>query len=166
MVEWNIKPAFSKPVLQITDCQVISILTEYITTLAVFLWSKLKSETINRCIISGLKVTRLSNSPVGQVCKIYRLHLCREIRPLPNKYPVYNIKKFLGEAAALEIWGMQNTPRSSFARSVSTWEGPIYRLNWYDRHLKWVQANNLCWIELFEINLSDHLTVYKEISNV
>ena len=29
-----------------------------------------------------------------------------------------------------------------------------------------MQANNLCWIELFEIELFDHLTVSKQMSDV
>ena len=33
-------------------------------------------------------------------------------------------------------------------------------------HLNWVQTNDLCWIELLEIEQFDHLTVYKQMTDV
>ena len=51
-------------------------------------------------------------SPVGWGCRIYRLHLCRGVRPpLPNKCPGYDTKQSDGEASVLlELRGMWSTP--------------------------------------------------------
>ena len=62
----------------------------------------------------------------------------------------------------LEIWGMQSTlpchySQSTLAWSGSIWKGPIYDLNRTIWHLNWVQTNDLCHIELFEVKLFDHL---------
>ena len=37
----------------------------------------------------------------------------------------------------------------------------IYESNKTDFHLNWVQTNELCEIELFEIELFDHLIMFK-----
>ena len=48
---------------------------------------------------------------VGWGCRIHQLHLCKEVTPLPNEYPRYDIKQSDGEALVmLELWGMQSTP--------------------------------------------------------
>ena len=76
----------------------------------------------------------------------------------------YDIKQFDGEAPAmLEFWEMQSIS------SLPLLPGPLWfgmvtpdgsygsnRTVWY---LNWVQTNDLCKIELLEIELLDHLTV-------
>ena len=49
--------------------------------------------------------------PIGWVCRIHRLHLCRGVRPLPNECPVYDTRHSDGEVPVmLEIWEMRCTP--------------------------------------------------------
>ena len=48
-------------------------------------------------------------------------------------------------------------PRSTLAQSGSIWLGPIYGSNRTVWHFNWVQTNDLCEIELLEIELLDHL---------
>ena len=44
-------------------------------------------------------------------CIIHRLHLYREVRPLPNMCPGYVTKQSDGEVPVMmELWEMQNTP--------------------------------------------------------
>ena len=44
----------------------------------------------------------------------YSLHLCYEVRSLPNECPGYDTKQSDGEVPEmLELWGMQNTPSFS-----------------------------------------------------
>ena len=71
--------------------------------------------------------------PVSWGCRIHWLHLCRGVRPPPpNECPRYDTKQSDGERvpAVLELWGMRSTPfiaiapRSTLARSGSTWQGP------------------------------------------
>ena len=52
------------------------------------------------------------NCSVGWGCKIYWLHICREVRPPPpNECPGYDTKQSDGKAPImLELWGMQSTP--------------------------------------------------------
>ena len=53
----------------------------------------------------------LELGPVGWVCKMHQLLLCREIRPSPNECPGYDTKQPGGEVPVmLELWGMQSTP--------------------------------------------------------
>ena len=48
--------------------------------------------------IMVLKIVR----PVSWVCRIRRLHLCRRVRPLPNKCPEYDIKPSDSDAPVLK----------------------------------------------------------------
>ena len=46
---------------------------------------------------------------VGWGCRIYRLLLCRVVRPISSKCPRYDAKQSDGEAPVrLELWGMQS----------------------------------------------------------
>ena len=48
--------------------------------------------------------------PFGWSCRIYRLHLCRGVRPPPNECPGYDTKQSDSEVPViLKIWGMQST---------------------------------------------------------
>ena len=58
------------------------------------------------------------------------------------------------------------TPRSSLVQSVSTWQGYIYGSNRTVWYLNWAQINDLGLIELFEVELFDHLTVCKQMTDV
>ena len=57
-------------------------------------------------------------------------------------------------------------PRSPLAQSGRTWLVPIYGKHRTVWNLNWVQTNNLDEIELLEIELFDHLTVCKQMTNV
>ena len=71
----------------------------------------------------------------------------------PNKCPGCDTKQSNGKAAVmLELWGMWSTP------SLPSLLGPL----WPGVVL---QTNDL-WIELFEIELFDHLTVCKKMTDV
>ena len=50
--------------------------------------------------------------PVRWCCRIYRLLLCRGVRPpTTNEYPGYDTKQSDGEVPVmLELWGMWSTP--------------------------------------------------------
>ena len=58
--------------------------------------------------------------PIGLCCRIHRLHLCRGVRPSPNKCLRYDSKQSNGEVPVmLEIWGIQSTP------SLTSLPGPL-----------------------------------------
>ena len=59
---------------------------------------------------------------VGWSYRIYRLHLCREVRPPPpNECPGYDTKQSDGEVPViLGFWGMRNTP------SLPLLPGPLW----------------------------------------
>ena len=51
------------------------------------------------------------NCPVGWGCSIYRLHLCKGVKPQPNVCPDYDTKQSDGGVPViLEFWGMWSTP--------------------------------------------------------
>ena len=58
------------------------------------------------------------------------------------------------------------TFRSTLTRSGSTWQAPIYGSNRTIWHLNWEQTNDLCQIELEEIELFDHLAVGKKMTDI
>ena len=58
---------------------------------------------------------------VGWGCRIHRLHICREVRPLPNECPGYDTKQSDGEVLVmLELWGIRSNP------SLSLLPGPLW----------------------------------------
>ena len=61
---------------------------------------------------------------------------------------------------------MAIAPMFILALSGSTWLGPIYGSNRIVWHLNWVQKNELCSIELLEIEPFDNLTTRKQITDV
>ena len=83
----------------------------------------------------------------------------------------YDMKQSDSEAPViLELWGKTEYPFFSIA-STLTWGGstrqdPIYELNGNVWHSNCIQTNDLCWIEYFEIELFDHLTVCKQMTVV
>ena len=69
--------------------------------------------TVHLCIWTSILISRMSHqcslwqemSPVGRVCKIHRLHLCRRVRPSqPNESPKHASKLHL--RVRLQYWGM------------------------------------------------------------
>ena len=63
--------------------------------------------------------------PVGWVCILPWLHLCRGVRPSPNECPGYDTKQSDGEVSAvLELWGMWSTP-SLPSYPGSLWPGVV-----------------------------------------
>ena len=56
-------------------------------------------------------------------------------------------------------------PRSNLTRRDKTWKGPIHG-SLVVEHLNRVQTNDLGLIELLEIDLFDHLNVFKEMINI
>ena len=85
------------------------------------------------------------------------------VRP-PNECPEYDIKKSDGEAPVmLELWGMLST--SSLPSLFGLlWAGVVTpnRVLLSMGQIE-LSANNLCIIELFKIELFDHLPVYKQM---
>ena len=72
-----------------------------------------------------------------------------------------DIKQFDDEAPVmLELWGVQSTP------SLPLLSGPIYGSNRSVWYLNCIQTNDLCEIELFEIELFNDLTVCKLVTDV
>ena len=60
------------------------------------------------------------NCPVGWVWRIYRLHLCRGVKPY-NESRGYDTKKSDGEAPVMqELWGIQSIP------SLPSLTGPLW----------------------------------------
>ena len=100
-------------------------------------------------------------------------YLCRRVRPRTNDCPGYDIKHSDGEVlvmlgalgnaeylfVAIALW-------STLTRSGSSWNDPIYGSNRIVWQFNWVQTNDLCLIELFEIELFDHLAVCRQLTNV
>ena len=86
-----------------------------------------------------------------------------------NECPRYDTQQSDCEAQVLELWGIWNTP------SLPLLLDPLRPgLVVLDRVLSLSQielfdiwpVNDLCWIELLEIELFAHLTVYKQITYV
>ena len=81
-----------------------------------------------------------------------------------NKCPGYDTKRSDGEASVLKVWGIWSIP------SLLLLPGPLwikvvapdkllsFVSNRTDWHLKYVQTNDFCKIELLDIELFDHLT--------
>ena len=90
----------------------------------------------------------------------------------PNECPWYDAKLHL--MVRLKPWNLGNveypfiakTPSSTLIRSGSTWWDPIYGSNRTVWHLNCMQTNDLCKIELFEIELFHDLTVCKQMTDV
>ena len=79
-------------------------------------WNKLyKSlmlphEYLHDLFLNSKTVITIEHCTVGFGRRIYRLHLCRGVRP-PSECPGYNIKQSDGEVPVmLELSGMPNTP--------------------------------------------------------
>ena len=61
------------------------------------------------------------NSPVRWSYKIYQLHLCRWVRPLPNECPDYDIKQSDGEVPALGLYSRNtNISRNIIKHNIRT----------------------------------------------
>ena len=89
------------------------------------------------------------------------------------EYRGYDIKESDTEIPVLlELWGNAEypfiaiAPTSNLIRSGSTSKSPINALNRTVWHLICVQTNELCKIELLEIELFLHLTVCKQMTDV
>ena len=73
-----------------------------------------------------LTVLPISNCSFGWGCRIYRLQLCRGVRPLPaNKCPGYDTKQSDGEVPViLELWGIWSTLLLP-SLQASLWPGTV-----------------------------------------
>ena len=74
--------------------------------------------------------------PVCWGCRIYRLHLCRGVRPPLQWVSCYDTKHFDGKVPVmLELWGIRSTPSlpllpgTLWPGLVASDKGPIYGLN-------------------------------------
>ena len=72
----------------------------------------------------------------------------------------------------LELWEMQSTPSLPSLPGL-LWPGVVtsdrvlfYGSNRNVWHLNWLQTNDLYLIEIFKIDLFDHLTVCKQMTDV
>ena len=92
----------------------------------------------------------LKSNPIAWGCRIHQLHLCRVIRESPSfqtsvlDMTLNNLMVRLSNAGALgnvEYPFIAITSRSTLARNVSTWKGPIYDSNRTVWHLNCVQTN-------------------------
>ena len=66
----------------------------------------------------------MTRCPVGWGCRIYRLHLCRGVRPTPNEGPEYDTKQSDGEVPVmLDVWGsspsLSSLPGSLWPRVIA-----------------------------------------------
>ena len=138
----------------------------YITTLVIpflvcafFSRSQLFS---NLCVIY-----KINKGSVGWGYRRHQLHLCRGVKLPP--IPGYDTKQSDGETSGmLELWGIWSTP------SLPLLPRPLWlRIVAPDRVLSIGQIEPFgiktmysCWTELFEIELFDHLTVYKQMTDV
>ena len=98
-------------------------------------------------------------SPVGWVCEIHRLHLCIEVRLLPNKFLDRTLNHLMSNhlMARLQIWGIWNTPSLPLLPR-SLWPGVVAP----DRVIsqgqieqtmcenKWLMLNCDCYIAMLE----------------
>ena len=85
--------------------------------------------------------------------------------------PRYEIKQSDVEVPVmLELWEMWCTPSLSL-HPGPLWSGEVasdrvlcmgQKTVW---HLNWVKSNDSCWIELFEIELFDQLTMCKQLTD-
>ena len=71
-----------------------------------------------------------------------------------------------GALGKVEYFFIAIAPRFMLAWSGSAWKGPIYGSNRIIWNLNWEETNDLCQIELFEIELFLHLTVSKQMTGV
>ena len=87
-----------------------------------------------------LKLALLSGCTVSWDCRMHWLHLCRGVRPFPNKCPVYNTKLSDDEVSImLKLWGMWSTP------SLPSLPGPLWsRVVAPDRFLSMGQIELNC----------------------
>ena len=97
--------------------------------------TKFKVQMINKNYSHLFKLFNF-HCPVGWGCRIHRLHLCRGVRPHPQRVSWYDTKQSDGEVPAmLELWGMRSTsslpllPGSLWPSMVAPDKGPIYGLN-------------------------------------
>ena len=60
--------------------------------------------------LSPLSPSLTHTHQVDWGCIIYRLNLCRGVRPRPNQCLAYDIKPSEDEATILKIWGILRTP--------------------------------------------------------
>ena len=131
---------------------------------------KYKKQTLYKLLLRYLIFKRKQPSQLG-LENIPTASLQRGKNPFFNECPEYNTKRFNGEAPLmLELLWMQST--SSLPShpgplwNDSTWLCLIYGSKRYIWHLNCVQTNDLWLIDLFEIELFDHLSVCKEMTDV
>ena len=65
--------------------------------------------------------------PVGWECRVHKLLLSREVRPLPaNDCSIYDAKHADDEVPVMmELWGMRSTPLLPFKASIHMYHCPI-----------------------------------------
>ena len=65
------------------------------------------------CVDSKLirDIDQLDSNPVGRVCRIHRLYLCRGVRQPLNECPVYDTKQSDDDTPVmLKLQGIRSTP--------------------------------------------------------
>ena len=88
--------------------------------------------------------------------------------PPPKEHPGYDINQSDGKAPIMmKLWGIRGTP------SLPLLPGPLWpgvvapdRILSMAQISNWVSKNDICQIELLEIELFDHLTVCRQMIDV
>ena len=94
------------------------------------------TQFIKQFYFKQFNLAQLNYCLVGWRCKILRLLLCREVRPLPNEYPSYDTKQSDCEVPVmLGLWGIRSIPSLPLLPGplrpgmVAPDKGPVYGLN-------------------------------------
>ena len=101
---------------------IISIYLSYYMLESIHAFILLEIETFLDCIHIFISSCMHICCPVGSFCRIHRLHLCREVRPPPQRVSgMYDTKQSdRAVPAMLELWEMQSTP------SLPSFPGPLW----------------------------------------
>ena len=87
----------------------------WFSALAGFMWANkmwLVTKRIHWNLVIHQISIHISTHPIGRGCRIYWLHLCREVRP-HSECLGYDTKLSNGEAPVLELWVMWSAPSFS-----------------------------------------------------
>ena len=104
-------------------------------------------------------------------CRRHRLHLCRGVSPPPTKEsPGYDTKASDGKTWSFGKHGVPFHCHYSQVHSAPEWLHLLGSYSWVKNnfwHLNCVQTNNMLnWIELLKIGLLDHLTLWKQLTDI
>ena len=62
--------------------------------------------TVISIISEALGTIKKGMNPVDPDCRMYRLYLCKGVKPPPNECPGYDTTQGEGKAPFLEFWGV------------------------------------------------------------